>query len=448
MADYSKFERESRTSHSYIIRDEEVQAYLNNCTIPASARNVELNAAHKYTVNYPEGNSIEFIIAVDGESTTLPVNAGFPSSLLTFYQFGTLVIDINDLKVTEKKPFVSPEDNKKLKEIKREKLVLPTKNISLQNGVDFRTVVRTAIQDFFRKEHAWNNPMLETLYWFLFETYNPAATKSVHVLSQCPHCGTEAIGLERDKMRRPEYSWECTYQLCRKEIFLTDVFKLFEQVDNETGAETIVGPLRNIVESFLVIHTIKQLIELEEGLVSKFLFVKDGPLSFNGITARMHQPMLNLLGYLNKTRNRINFVGVESGGAFVEHAKQIQGKIKAGEAFLLNNDHIYRYILVGDSKTQRYGESTYYGGKIFYKSLDERMYVVTLPVDNPITYYSVPELKDLRNVQEILFSVARLRCDIYENALIPIAVLNKMISLSTHAGTKILEKFAKKSVKK
>ncbi|MBS1663636.1 MAG: hypothetical protein JST68_21515 [Bacteroidetes bacterium] len=450
MTDYSrngKFERESRTSHSYIIRDEEVQAYLNNCTIPASTRNVELNTALKYTVDYPEGNSIEHIIAVDGENTTLPINEGFPSSLLTFFQFGSIVIEIKDLQDMEKKPFVSPEDIKKLKEIKREKLVLPTKNISLVGGMDFKTVVRTAIQDFFRKDHAWNSPMLETVYWFLFETYNPAAVKPVHMLSQCPQCGTRDIPLERDKMR-PEYSWACTHHLCRKEIFLTDVFKLFERVDNETGAEAIVSMLRGVVETFLILHAIRQLIDIEEGLVSQFLFVKDGPLSFSGETAPMQLPMLKLLSYLSKTNNRINLVGVEAGGSFVEHAKQIRDKIKPGEVFLLNNAHIYRYVLVGDSKSQRYGESTYYGGKIIYKSLDERIYVLTLPVDNPVTYYSVPELKDLKNLQEVLFSVARLRCDIYENALIPIAVVNKMISLSTQAGTKILEKFAKKTVQK
>ncbi|HEY6901025.1 MAG TPA: hypothetical protein VI233_10295 [Puia sp.] len=451
MSDYprnGKFERESRTTHSYIIRDEEVQAYLNNCTIPASAKNVELNGALKYTVDRPKDNSIRFIIAVDGESTTLPVNEGFPSSLLTFFQFGTLVIDIDDLEDMEKKPFVSPEDIKRLKEIKREKLVLPIKNISLQNGVDFRTVVRTAIQDFFRKDHAWNTPMLETLYWFLFETYNPKATRILHILSRCPHCGTPDIPLERDKMSRPEFSWECTHYLCKKEIFLTDAFKLFEQIDNETGAETIVGLLRNAVETFLILHTIRQLIELEDGLVSKFLFVKDGPLSFSRETAPMHRPMLNLLNYLGKTKNRINLVGVESGGPFIEHAKQIRDKIQPGEVFLLSNDHIYRHILVGNSRTQRYGETTYYGGKLIYKSLDKRIYVLSMLVDNPNTYYDKPELMDFSNVQEILFSVAKLRCDIYENALIPIAVLNKMISLSTQAGTRILEKFAKKTVKK
>jgi hypothetical protein len=227
-----KFERESRISHTYIINDDEVKEYLNHCTIPAHANNVKLNESLTYEIPQPDHQSIDYFITVDGESTTVPVNKGFPSSLLTFFQFGSLVIEGSDLDGMEKKPFVSPEDIKKLKEIRREKFVLPTKNVSLKNGTDFKTVVRTAIQDFFRKEHIGDEPgesMLETVFWFIFEIYNPDSVKYHHVLSRCPHCGTPKIELWKDKIRKPAYSWECTHPLCKKEIFVTDVFLLFEK---------------------------------------------------------------------------------------------------------------------------------------------------------------------------------------------------------------------------
>lgn len=441
-----KFEKESRTSHTYIINDEEVKKYLEHCTIPAHAKDVSLNESLKYDIPYPDDCSIDYYITVDGEDTRIPVNKGFPSSLLTFFQFGSLVIVGTDLNEMDKKPFISPEDIKKLKEIKREKFVLPTKNVALQNGVDFRTIVRTAIQDFFGKEHSSDNSLLETLFWFIFEEYDPTSLKQDYRLSQCPHCLTVDILLEKGRMRRPVYSWECTHPKCKKDIYITDIFRLFEKMDNETGAEGIIVYLKNVIETFLIVHTIKSLMEIENGLINRFLFVKDGPLSFGGETANMHKPMQALITYLSKTCN-INLVGVESTGPFVEHAKQIRDKLKPGQVFLLNNQHIYTYILVGDNKTQEYGATTYYGGKMIYKSLDERMYVLSMPVENHRTYYDQPDLADFKNIQEVLFSVARLRCDIYENALIPIAVVNKLISLSTHAGTKILEKFANKTMK-
>jgi hypothetical protein len=454
-ASKGKFERESRISHTYIINDDEVKKYLDHCTIPAHAENVKLNESLIYEIPYPDHKSIDYFIAVDGESTTLPVNEGFPSSLLTFFQFGSLVIEGSDLDNMDKKPFVSPEDIKKLKGIRREKFVLPTKNIALKNGTDFKTVVRTAIQDFFRKEHVGDErkeqeadeSMLATVFWVVFEMYNPNSVTHHYVLSKCPHCGTPKIELWKDKIRKPAYSWECTHPLCKKEIFLTDVFQLFERVDEETGAAGIVAYLKNVIESFLIIHIIKKILKIEEGLINRFLIVKDGPLSFGAESDSMRKPMQTLISFLNKTYN-INLVGVESSGPFVDHAKEISNKLKPGRAFLLSNKHIYTYILVGDPNGQEYGAKSYYGGKMIYKSLDERIYVLTMPVENHVTYYKQPEITDFKNIQEVLFSVAKLRCDIYENALIPIAVINKLISLSTQSGAKILEKFAKKTLKK
>lgn len=441
----NSFERGSRISHSYIINDEEVKQYLNNCEIPVEAEDVELNDALKYDIVYPEENTIEFIVAVDGESTTIPVKKTFPSSLITFFQFGSLLIKSADLDEMEKKPFVSPSDINKLKKIEREKFVLPTKNIALKKNIDFRTTVREAIHEFFKKEHSGKSSILATLYWFIFEQYNPTSTKSNYKLSQCPHCGTNNIVLEKDKIDFKNYSWTCTHDNCNKEIFITDVFRLFEKVDNDAGATGIVTYLESVTESFFTIHTIKSLMEIQHGLVDRFLFVKDGPLSFGGETANMHKPMQALLTYLNRN-NKINLVGVETSGAFVDHARQIKDKLNSGQVFLLNNEHIYTYIQVGNHKEQQYGSTSYYSGKFIYKSFDERIYVLTLPVENHNTYYNQPELTDLKNIEEILMNIDKLRCDIYENALIPVAVANKLISLTNHPSSNILERFAKKSM--
>lgn len=445
--DYTKntFERGSRISHSYIINDEEVKQYLNNCEIPVEAEDVELNEGLKHEIVYPEINSIEFIVAVDGESTTIPVKKSFPSSLITFFQFGSLLIKGSDLDEMERKPFVSPSDIGKLKMIDREKFVLPTKNVALKKDIDFRTTVREAIHEFFKKTHTGKTPILETLHWFIFERYNPSSTKNDYKLSQCPHCGTKNINLEKDKINIKNYSWICTHSKCNKEILITDVFRLFEKVDNDAGATGIITYLESVTESFFIIHTIKSLMNIEDGLVDRFLFVKDGPLSFGGETANMHKPMQALLTYLNK-KNKINLIGVETSGPFVEHARQIKDKLTPGQVFLLNNEHIYTYIQIGNHKEQQYGSTSYYSGKFIYKSFDERVYVLTLPVENHNTYYNQPELNDLKNIQEILMNIDKLRCDIYENALIPVAIANKLISLTNRPSSEILERFAKKTM--
>lgn len=442
----ANFERSSLISHSHIINDEEVKAYLENCFIPAEGINVDIDPSLIYDIVYPLQNGIEAIIAVDGEKTTIPVKRKFPSSLITFFQFGSLLIKSQDLNDMVIKPFISPSDIQKIKKIKREKLVLPTKNVSLKQGEDFKTSVRNTIHEFFKKTHSGSTSLLSTLNWFIFQLYDNDKSIKEYRLSQCPYCGTKDIILEKDKIDE-NYSWECSHSSCKKKILITDVFRLFEKIDNDHGAEGILTYTKNLIESFLLIHTIKSLIEIEIGLVDKFLLIKDGPLSFSGETANMHKPMQAMINHLRKA-NKINLVGVENSGPFVDHAKQITEKLRPGQLLLLSNKHIYSYIQPGNPDEDMYASTSYYSGKMIYKSQDERLYILTVPVEDHNIYYSKPELSDLINIHEILLNIEKLKCDIYENALIPIAVANKMISLSNHPSSNILEKFVKTNINK
>jgi hypothetical protein len=55
--------------------------------------------------------------------------------------------------------------------------------------------------------------------------------------------------------------------------------------------------------------------------------------------------------------------------------------------------------------------------------------------------------EDFHNLQAILANVEKLRCDMYDNALLPVALANKLVSLSDHPSSKILQKFAIESMR-
>jgi hypothetical protein len=50
--------------------------------------------------------------------------------------------------------------------------------------------------------------------------------------------------------------------------------------------------------------------------------------------------------------------------------------------------------------------------------------------------------KDLHNLRTILTNIEKLRCDMYDSALIPVALVNKLVSLANHPSSRILQKFA------
>ena len=157
----------------------------------------------------------------------------------------------------------------------------------------------------------------------------------------------------------------------------------------------------------------------------------------------MHKPMRALVRYLLK-KHDLFLAGLEKSGAFVEHADEIASRLDPGTAILLDSDYIYRYILPRGTNAQgAYGRTTYYGAKLIHKTHSGDMHVVTLPTGKPLEQ---PLAADLPHLNVILDNIERLHCDMYDNALIPVALANKLVSLANHPSAHILEKFAKESI--
>lgn len=217
-------------------------------------------------------------------------------------------------------------------------------------------------------------------------------------------------------------------------------------VDEEIGAGGIVGYLRNLIEHFILIDIIRGLLKTKKKTLSQSLFIKDGPLGFFGQTANMHEPMREMLNYLG-TELSIYVAGIEKSGPFVEHALEIKDKIGLGQVYLLPNEYIYKYIKPADPKSSEpYGRSSYYSSKVIFKSRDEKIYVVTIPTANGDVVLD-PKKSDFKNIDIIMKYIEKLKSDMYDNSLLPIALVNKLVSLSDHPSSAILEKFAKQIIR-
>lgn len=434
-------EQGSLSSHSHIINDTEVQDFINNCAYPKEKESIQLDPALLVNVDYPASDPIQHIIAVDGAYTLVSVKKTFPSSLITFFQFGILLLHTKDLDAMANEPFISRVSMERLKDLERSKLVLPTKNVAYRESLSITDAVRTGIFGYFQMRNE-GTCLLDTLYWFLFELYDQPV--DTYQLASCPHCSELKVELKRTEMAGG-FSQPCP--VCSREILLTDVFRFHEVVDDEAGAGGILGYLTNLIEHFNLIHTIKSIVDLAPVLLNYFLLLKDGPLAFFGQTANMHKPMRKLCNYLSEKHN-LYLAGLEKSGAFVEHAGEIKDLLQPGQALLLSNEHIYKYILPGRPESQDpFGKTSYYSGKVIFKSRDHRMHVITLPLENSEMLFN-PQVDDLKNFHTILWNIEKLRCDMYDNAIVPVALANKLISLSNRPSTVILEKFAKQSSNK
>jgi hypothetical protein len=434
------FESASKTNHIHIIKDKAVAEFLETHEFPKTSESIHFDEQNLINVDYENSSPIDHIIAVDGGMTTVSVKANFPSATLTFFQIGALYLATKDLKNLSEEVFISPTSISKLKDLERIKLVLPTKNIGQidksGNRKSITDSVREAIYQFFKKNH-----YLDTLAWFLFERYNKKEGFTYNLSSHPNNPDIKDIRLTFESLGSdfiiPHDSGP---------IFLTDVFRLHEAIDDDLGAAGINGYVINLIEQFVLIDTIRGIYRRSKNQLKKTIFIKDGPLAFFGQTAKMHNPMRNLINFLN-TEVNLYLVGIEKSGAFVEHALEIHGKLNKGQALLLSNKHIYTYIRPGDPNTSEpYGQTSYFGSKVIFKSRDEKIYVLTIPtIDKNVVMN--PTKNEFIGIDTILFYIEQLKSDLYDHALLPVALANKLVSLSDHPSSTLLEKFAKEKMR-
>jgi hypothetical protein len=426
------FERASKTAHTNIINDELVKEFIKNCHIPPFLDNFDETDLKFNEILKLQHNPIKNIITIDGGYTEVIIKEEYPSSKFAFFQFGALFFKYMDLISIKTKPFIDPSDFSKLQNIQRIKMAIPTKGITLKGEIDFVSSVRKAIYLFFMNSTE-ENGLMSSLKWLIFNEYNKNENVIWH-LATCPHC-TNGMDINKN-MVNSDYTFSCPH--CRDKVYLTDVFRLHEPIDNELGAGGILGYLSTTVEQMIIVYLIKSILETKPSLLNETLIIKDGPLAFFGQTANIYKPMRNLITYLNKNYT-IYLVGLEKSGAFVEHAEAISSKIGKGKALIMTNRYIYKYILPGNDNDKPYGSSTYYGNKLIYKSEYDNIYIATIPTLFPNCN---PIKSDLLNIDVILNNVAELKCDLYYNSLVPIVMANKLVSLADHPSADLLKQFS------
>lgn len=444
-------EAASKINHSHIINDPDVAYFLNNCEdIPREVS--ENDFAEKSVVielEEPERNPIKHIIAVDGGYNEIEVNKRFPASRLAYFQFGALFFGLEHLEKLEKQSFLFPEDMQKFKELERIKLIIPTRHISYKCNTLLNSI-RQAIFEFFQQERSGES-LIDTLQWFLFFEYDPSGRREVYRLASCPNpeCPETNIPIKKRELN----NHTCRCQACGTDIYLTDAFRLHEAIDEEFGAGGILGYLTTLIEQMILVHNIKYILKKKPKLLEEILFIKDGPLGFFGQTANMHKPMRKLCNYLLENHT-LYLAGLEKSGAFVDHADIIcshlvnggEPILKPGEVLLLSNEYIYTYVMPGiPDETKPYARTSYYGSKLIYHTKEGSVYVATLPVKDEKVVLK-PQKRDFKNIDVILTNIAKLRCDMYENSLVPIALVNQLVSIANRPSSVLLEKFSRGEV--
>jgi len=425
------YERASRITHSEIVRDPGVITFLEGCTLPALPAPSVLQSQ---LVAFPPGSgSVRAVIAVDGGLTEGSVRDEYPSATFAFMTFGPLLLNLDDLRSVDRLAFIGPEDMARLKNIQRYMLVLPTRTVLPKGAKNFSEGVRRTVHNFLV---AGDGHLMAALRWLAFHGWEQPAARVARDIPRCPAgCGHAALTFTyQDAIER-----SCPG--CGRAVLLSDVLRLYERIDDDAGAGGILGYLLTALEQLVIVHLIQAIIAMKPATLREVLFIRDGPLAFFGVTAPLHAPMRELMAFLGRQNGGplIHLVGLEKSGPFVEHAMMIDDKIGRGQLLMLGDDYIYRHIQPGDPTTHSFGRNTYYGAKCIAKTLSGDVYVATVPTR---VHMPKPVFTDTFNLGEVLRVIGELRCSMYDNALLPVVLANRLVSLADVPSSQVLAKFA------
>lgn len=434
------FEAASKSSHSRLIHSQAVRDYLKECQLQAAdpqAASVDVNS-RIFPTEYPAENNIRYVVAVDsGSANRVAINGS--NAELAAIQFGVIFLRMANLENLHNKPFISQEDLKDLKEDGSGQLILPLSNLAYRKSETIRDSFRMTIYEFFKQYD-----LLTTLEWMICRKFDPAGGKDSYNLRRCPNssCSSSypisASGME-DKCAK-----------CHQPFFITDSLGLHEGISEEVVSQEVISQTIYLLEMIIVFNNIKRILgNLETAnKISNTLFLIDGQLMMRELSyfsggEGMLQTLRDLTRFL-LTRHGLNLVAVEKSGFFVNYADVISRQpnevplLNKGEFILLDSELIYDQIIPGKKAASAagYGAYTHYGSKIIFKDRRGRVYVLTTP-----PWSKSPDQTRFPNLFNILATIEELKCDSYDNSLLPIALINKHISLSFNPSRSILRKF-------
>lgn len=461
-------EKASKASHFDIVKNPEVAAFLGDCEYlhpPSEAEGQAMGTRFLDTPSQAGVNLPAQVIAVDGSYHESSLNEKLPSTKMGYVKIGCVLIDMQhfqSLRVCEGQ-FVDPfrvaalqRNNNALT------FPLPSANLRLKGRTTVRESFRAAVDAHLYGENTRYNPddpstsLRTTLFHLATLRSGPLSTGDPHRLRlhKCPTC--EEGPVEVQDMLGPQH---CPH--CAAEVFPADCLRVWEDINEFQANGESLSRLMMVVEHLLPIHYIRNVWGISPGLLSGLAFFVDGPLAVFGNAAWLHASVLRYLDNLNtwlKERGHkpLLMVGLQKTGQLVDHMRLVNRYVPSDRILLIDDDYRYKYVMGGqDASANGFGSETYYGQDFLYKTPSGRYFAIGLPY--PFRDKAAPghnfihaktELQRYTELPRALALVKHFECDLYENALIPIALAHRYTAISLVPGGRVLDLLTKLALEK
>lgn len=455
-----------KTSHVDIVKNPEIQAFLSDCKYMIEPTETDIQTMNnKFVVpaeyNYPLPDNI---LSIDGTNYEASIRKDIPCTRIGYVKIGNLLIKRNQYNsLQEGSSFVDPFKVAALKENNSSiTFALPSSNIQYKKQQTVRDGFRLALDQALFETRTIPNDLTTSLRATLFKlaTYRTdnLSTKeetNTLILHKCPNCGVEKI-LIKDIVEEQF----CPH--CNKIVYASDCLRIWEEVTDAISNQSALTRFMNVIEHIFAIHYIRVIQDMNPksyvDILSNLCFFIDGPLAIFGNSAWIHSSIMKFLHDINTEMGKhgkgpLMILGLQKSGLVYEYMQLINKSLKNNRIYCLEDDFRYKYIAFDKTpSSSTFGSETYYGQDFLFKTKNGRAFVFSCPYpfrDKQSRETFAIEKSNINNYINIgayTKLIEDFECDLYENAVVPIALAHKYTAISLKPGSKVLDLLSKSNI--
>ena len=240
---------------------------------------------------------------------------------------------------------------------------------------------------------------------------------------------------------------------CGKRIYPSDCLRVWEEVTDTISNQSALTRFMNVVEHIFAIHYIRIIKDFNPQsyieVLNNLCFFIDGPLAIFGNAAWVHSCIMKFLHDINFEMQKHNksplmILGLQKSGLVYDYLQLVSRSLPNNVICCLEDDLRNKYI----SFDRNFGSETYYGQDFLFKTKSGRTFVFNVPYpfrDKAKTTFKAEKSKiaNYSNIGAYTKIIEDFEYDLYENAVIPIALAHKYTAISLEPGGKVLDLLSK-----
>lgn len=449
-------ERANKFSHERIINNQNFSDKLNEYRIvyDINENNEGIEAIKsKFIENdNTDARNVDYIFTVDSSFMEIPVNEEIPTAKVGIINFSSSIINLKLKSNVYESGFINPQKFNDIYNSTMFTFMCPTYNVTLkgEKEISILDCIRKEIYDFYYSNKPFSEiRIIDTLFNVMKS--NMESFELTCISENCRKRSTfdlTDVGVE---------PFQCPS--CNSVMYITDYLRLNEAVDLEFGNNTILTRLAQVSEHLININAIDSLLKHRSyDILSKTAFIIDGALAIYGEPAKLNRSILKYLHKVSKLIDEeIIYFGILKTGSAKDHfnllIKRINDKenwVSKDRFLLINDEYRFKYIQRAPQENKFFGQEVLFGQDYLFYSKDKKKFVISVlyPVDSRDKYFGekVFDYRNYKNLNTILDLINNISIDLYEDAVLPVALAHKYAAISLNPGTNILEIFIKKSL--